>query len=464
MKHFLLFLLLIAANTIHAQPVKNSFNAAFQKFLADPDYKHATVSLFVTDLTSGKSVTEYLTQTGLAPASTQKVVTAATAYHLLGADFRYETRVGYTGKLENGRLTGNIIIKGSGDPTLGSWRYDDTKEERVINEIVAAVKQAGISELDGHVLIDEHLFDDEVIPDGWTWQDIGNYYGAGARALNWRENQFDLYLRSGAEIGSLVAIAGTKPEYISRLNLESKLKAAPVGTGDHAYIYLPMFYRKGFVRGTIPVNQNKFSISGTMPEPGRQMAMTIEGLLKKQSLETIDANYPANAEAAYGSAQDIYTIESPSLDSICYWFLQKSINLYGEALLKTLGKRFGKSGSTSEGVKVVQDFWAKNGIDAYALNINDGSGLSPQNRITTDDLVKVLLFAKKQPWYSGFYKGIPTINGIKMKSGSIGGVISYTGYLPGKSGNYVFAFIVNNYNGTGNATRRKMWKLLDVLK
>jgi D-alanyl-D-alanine carboxypeptidase/D-alanyl-D-alanine-endopeptidase (penicillin-binding protein 4) len=133
-------------------------------------------------------------------------------------------------------------------------------------------------------------------------------------------------------------------------------------------------------------------------------------------------------------------------------------------LLKTLGKKFGKQGSTTEGVKIVQDFWKNQGIDQYALDMIDGSGLSPQNRITADDLVRVLLFAKKQPWFDDYFKGFPVINGIKMKSGSIKGVISYTGFISGKGGNYVFAFIVNNYNDSGSQMRRKMWSLLDLLK
>ncbi len=464
MKKISILLLVACSHFAEAQPVKSIFNTTFQKFASDPDYKHATISLMVVDLKTGHTVTEVNTQTGMAPASTQKIVTAATAYQMLGKDFRYRTNVGYRGTIENGKLTGDIIIRGSGDPTIGSWRYSETKAQSVINEMMVAILQQGINEIDGHVFVDESAFDGEVIPDGWTWQDIGNYYGAGARALNWRENQFDLYLKSAGTIGSTVDIAGTNPAQIADLHLQSKLKAAGAGTGDNVYIYLPMFSNPGFVRGTIPVNQNKFTVSGTLPQPSLQLAITLESALKKQTFSAVEKDYPAQPDNNFTGVTNFYSVESPALDSICYWFLQKSINLYGEALLKTLGEKFGKDGSTSSGVKVVQDFWKKQGIDPYALNMIDGSGLSPQNRITTDDLVKVFLFAKKQPWFQSYFNGFPTINGIKMKSGSISGVISYTGYIPGKSGDYVFAFFVNNYNGSGNATRKKMWQLLDVLK
>lgn len=464
MKRVLLILAIFCCQTSGAQPVQNEFTAAFKKFQNDDNLKHATIGLFVYDLKSGKNIFTQNAQAGLVPASTQKIVTAATAYALLGKDFRYETKIGYSGKIENGRLTGNIIIRGGGDPTLGSWRYESTKEHHIINGIIAAILQSGVKELNGHVLTDESLFSGEIIPDGWIWQDLGNYYGAGAQALNWRENQFELYLKSGAGAGSDVEISGTKPDYITGLNLKSALKAAAAGTGDNAYIYPPLFGRAGWVRGTIPVNQRKFSISGTLPGPGRQLAITIEAALKKIPIEEAERFYPSDQIKDTGMVKEVYSIESPSLDSICYWFLQKSINLYGEALIKTLGEKFGKAGTTAEGIRVIQDFWKKQGIDSYALNMMDGSGLSPQNRITADALVRVLMFAKKQPWFDDYFRGFPAINGIKMKSGTIGGVLSYTGFIPARDGNYIFAFIVNNYNGSSSRMRTKMWQLLDILK
>lgn len=464
MKRVLLILAIVCYQPSGAQPVQNELTAAFKKFQNDDNLKHATTSLLVYDLKSGKNIFTQNGQSGLAPASTQKIITAATAYALLGKDFRYETKIGYSGKIENGRLTGDIIIKGSGDPTLGSWRYRSTKEDPVINGIIAAILQSGIKELNGHVLSDESLFSGEIIPDGWIWQDLGNYYGAGAQALNWRENQFELYLRSGAAVGADVELSGTNPEHVTGLNLKTALKAAAAGTGDNAYIYPPFFDRAGWVRGTIPAGQRKFAVSGTLPDPGRQLAITVEAALKKISLEEAEKYYPPDHTVDKGVVKEIYSIASPSLDSICYWFLQKSINLYGEALIKTLGEKFGKAGTTTEGIRVVQDFWKKQGMDSYALNIMDGSGLSPQNRITAEVLVRVLTFAKKQPWFDDYFRGFPTINGIKMKSGTIGGVLSYTGLIPATDGNYIFAFIVNNYNGSASRMRTKMWQLLDVLK
>jgi D-alanyl-D-alanine carboxypeptidase/D-alanyl-D-alanine-endopeptidase (penicillin-binding protein 4) len=360
-------------------------------------------------------------------------------------------------------LDGDIIIKGSGDPTLGSLRYKQSSEESVIAAFKEAISRQGIKQIKGNVYADESLWNDEATPDGWIWQDIANYYGAGARALNWRENQYDLYLKSGKNVGDSVSIVGTKPSFVDGLNLKSLATSGAKGSGDNMYIYFPLNDPFGYARGTIPVNENKFTISGAMPHPAKQLALTLEAAIKNTTAEQVAANEPS-VQKSVAEGTVFYTYNSPRLDSIMFYFLKRSINLYGESLIKTLGYQESKDGSTNAGVKVIRDFWQKKGIEPSALNIIDGSGLSPSNRVTTASLVTVMEFARNQKWFSSFYDALPVISGIKMKSGSINGVVSYTGYIKGKNGNnYTFAFVVNNYDGSGNAVRQKMWKLLGEL-
>ncbi len=462
MKKLLLFYCLLASSGAFAQRTESQFNSAFKIMKADPSFRHATISLYVINTTTGKTVTEENIETGVAPASCQKVITAASAFGLLGHDYRYKTTLAYTGKIVNGVLNGNLILKGSGDPTLGSWRYDETKEDKIISELKEAISREGIHEITGHVLADESIWNDETIPGGWIWQDIGNYYGAGARPLNWRENQYDLYLKSGNNVGDSVLITGTKPSFVYDLHLKSKVTSGPKGSGDNNYIYLPLGDAYGFVRGTTPVNENHFTISGAMPNAAAQLALTMEASVKKQPVDKLATTY--SEENDPGKAIIFYTHTSPPLDDIIFHFLRRSINLYGESLIKTLGYQFAGYGITDSGVNVIQNFWKDKGIEPYAINIIDGSGLSPSNRVTTKALVTVMEYARKQSWFSSFYNALPTISGIKMKSGTISGVVSYTGYIKGNNGNeYTFSFIINNYDGKANDVRQKMWKLLGIL-
>lgn len=159
------------------------------------------------------------------------------------------------------------------------------------------------------------------------------------------------------------------------------------------------------------------------------------------------------------------SIVSPTFDKLNYWFLQKSINLYGETFLKTIAVQNNLEGSTENGLEIIKVFWEKNGIKKSALQMIDGSGLSTGNRITTKALTTVMQYARNQKWFASFYEALPLMNDIKMKSGYINGVRSYTGYVTDKSGRtYTFAFIINNFNGSSSLVKDKMYSFLNQLK
>ncbi len=459
MKTTTAFVLAVSVSvTTIAQSISSKLQTAFTQFEEDPQLQSGIASLYVVDAKTGKTVFEKNAGIGLAPASTQKVITAATAYALLGKDFRYQTKFAYT---SNGN-SATLYIQPSGDPTLGSWRWDANNEESVMKRLAAAAKPLQGKTID-KVMIDAKGWNSESIPDGWIWQDIGNYYGAGATALNWRENQFDLHLQSGPNIGNEVKVAGTKP-HLYGVKFESQATAAAKGTGDNAYIYYPLQANIMLVRGTIPQGESKFVISGAMPQPYNQFAYTLAENLKG------NGDVSANAAPVFNysnstNATVFHTEYSPVLDSIVYWFNKKSINLYGEALVKTMAMQTKGEGETGEGVKALKNFWKEQGIATTDLNMVDGSGLSPLNRVTTKAQVAVLQFAKNQSWYSGFYNSLPEYNGMKMKSGTIRGVKGFTGYHTSKDGNeYIFSFLVNNYNGSASSLVQKMYKVLNVLK
>jgi D-alanyl-D-alanine carboxypeptidase/D-alanyl-D-alanine-endopeptidase (penicillin-binding protein 4) len=159
----------------------------------------------------------------------------------------------------------------------------------------------------------------------------------------------------------------------------------------------------------------------------------------------------------------ILTYESPTLDKIVYWFLRKSINMYGETLLKTLGKEKKGNPGFKSGVAYLKEFWKSKGINANMINFADGSGLSPQNYVSARAEVQALLYARKQSWFDSYYDGFPTQdNGIKMKSGTMRDTKSFAGFHTSKDGKkYVFSIIINNYQGSGSA---ELQKILNVLK
>jgi len=467
MKKFITLILFVCFSvTLFAQTVTSKLNKAFEQFQNDPQLQSAIASLYVIDAKTGAVIFDKNSTIGLAPASTQKIFTSTTAYELLGKDFQYKTAFGLGKEADN---TGSILyIMPSGDPTLGSWRWDNTKEDKVIQRIAEAVKNTRAKQF-SKVVVDNRGWESETIPGGWIWEDIGNYYGAGAEALNWRENQFDLILKSGAAIGDPVQVVETKPK-LYNYNIISYASAAAKGTGDNSFIYLPLNASTGVIRGTIPVNENQFVVSGAMPSGSGQFTATLLDTLFKAGITTpktalIADKYSKDLKVDNNNITVFYTEYSPSLDSIVYWFLKKSINLYGEALLKTIAYTKKGEGATDVGVDIVRNFWKEKGLPETELNIVDGSGLSPLNRVTTHAQITVLKYAKDQSWFSSFYNALPEYNGMKMKSGTIHAVKGFAGYHTSQNGEeYIFSFLVNNYNGTSSSLVQKMYKVLDVLK
>ena len=448
-----------------SQTISQKLQTAFQKFSNDTQLKHAISSLYVIDAKSGKVVFDKNSQIGLIPASTLKIITAATAFELLGKDYRFKTEFGVINGLRR-----SLYVKGSGDPTFGSWRWESTSENSFLKRLRNAIVNANIDGLDNVLVSFGNNFDEPVvIPDGWIWQDIGNYYGAASQGLNWRENQFDIILKSGKKIGDTVIVLETRPRlyFYDQLSIAT---AASKGSGGNAYIYLPVYpgiagnTLTGIIKGTIPVSEDSFVISGSLTFPQEQFAALLLDSLKNNFAPGMGPKEYSFVESAQPD-KIFYTEFSPSLDSIIYWFLQKSINLYGEALVKTFAYEKTGMGAADSGISIIKNFWKQKGIDPNELIIGDGSGLSPQNRMTTHAQVEVLKYAKRQSWFSYFYDALPEYNNMKMKSGTIKGAKGFTGYHTSKSGNdYIFSFLVNNYNGSPSALVKKMFTVLNVLK
>lgn len=461
--------LLFISTGASAQDLQQKLNAAFGHLQQDSQCRYASVSLTVLDAKTGETVFAANPDMGLATASTLKTVTSATAFYLLGKDFQYQTKISYTGSISaSGILSGDIIIAGAGDPTLGSWRWETTKEKAVLSAMVDAIKKAGIKSINGRIIGDDSAFGTQTIPEGWIWQDVGNYYGAGTSGLCFRENQFDIKLRTGA-IGEPIAIASTVPS-MPYYRFKSELLNAPVGTGDKSYAFLPVGNQTIYLRGTYATDQSKKSISAALPDPAYDLAFRLKDTLAGLGISLSAQPESVTTLTAKGSvltaadAKILTTITSPNLSKIIYWLNQKSVNLYAEQLLKTLAWKAGKPVSTANGVKVLQDFWKAKGIDPDALNIVDGSGLSPGDRATTKTLSLVLKSAKAETWFPDYYESLPTYNSMKMKSGTINDGLSYAGYQTKNGRELCFAIIVNNYSGGTSAMRQKLFRVLDELK
>lgn len=435
---------------------------------SSPQLEHGVVSLCVADAATGKIIYSTNEQMGLMPASNMKVFTSIAALDILGEDYRFKTEIGYNGKILDSILYGNLFIVGYGDPTTGSWRYNQSKEDSIMNQVALVLMHAGIKMIMGDVILDGSKFSFNPVPGGWSWDDLGSYYGAGNWGLNWHENQYDMKLLPSRRVGDTVLIKSTEP-VLAYAHVVNELKTAAAGTGDNSYPYLPPYGDVVLLEGTIPTG-GLFTVSGALPEPFTPIAAALKKMFADKYIKhtgaiqsSLDYRLAQKALPHYDTL--LSTLYSPTMDSVIYWFMKKSINMYGEDLIKTMALEKYGLGTTDSGVAILKSYWQEHGIPKSAFRVADGSGLSPNTHVTTYGLVQALLYAKTRPWYPAFYNSLPVYNGMHMKSGTISGVKSYSGYHTSAKGRqYVFSMIVNNYDGPTESVLNKMYSVLDELK
>lgn len=450
----LLPVFVLSAALVSAQNISQKLDDAVKNMMNSTPAYSANLSMYVSD-ESGNFVYEYNGNKGLSTASTQKIFTAACALETLGKDYQYTTSASFSGNISNGNLDGDLYIFSTGDPTLGSWRYEGYKPENFKQKFISSLKEKGITKISGNLILDDSWFDFQTIPGGWPWNDLGNYYGAGVWGMNWRENQFDLKMNGNKIQNSNIELPDVK--WVSEVKTGGSYDQSLIFTAPHSDVAL--------INGMLPSGKT-MTVSGATPNPpltlGAEMKnwFTENGIdFKGKIISTSQQKINGEKISTFPKNNVFFEYKSPTLDKIVYWFLRKSVNLYGETLIKTLGKEKKNEGSYDAGIAFLKAFWKSKGINSSMINFADGSGLSPQNYVSARAEVQALIWAKKQNWYNDFYEGFPTQgNGMKMKSGTMKNTKSFAGYYKG----YVFSIIINNYQGSNISDA--LYKVLNVLK
>jgi serine-type D-Ala-D-Ala carboxypeptidase/endopeptidase (penicillin-binding protein 4) len=418
-------------------------------------------------------------------ASNMKVVTTAAALDILGENFTFPTRLEYDGMLANGILNGNLYVTGGGDPTLGSRRVTGSLgADEIMDVWVKKVKALGIRQINGNVIGDADFFEENATPEGWTWGDMGNYYGAASFGLNFNDNLYRLTFKSAKESGMPTQIARMEPQ-ISDLSITSNVKTGTPESGDNAYIHGSMYGNYQFIEGTIPSGIPEFSIKGAVPDPPKMCVQVLSQYLTRSRIGitgtatttrlTRRAGKPVNTDRKL-----IYIHNSPTLKEIVYQTNLYSMNLYAETLMKMAGKKVYQDGSTSSGVNAIRTHWFEKGIKNAGFFMRDGSGLSRSNATTTSQLTDILLYTSKQNFFGTFYNSLPVAGAsgtmaplcrgtiaagnVRAKTGTIDRVKSYTGYFRSQSGElYAFSLVANDYEMSGDILQEKVEKVMTLM-
>lgn len=441
------------SSALHGQ---NPYQASLDQLIADPALAGASLGLCVLDAKTGKEQISYQADLARIPASTMKVVTTRYAIELLGLDFRFKTYFGYTGEIDSvGVLHGDLVVQGGGDPTLGS-KYFKTQE--CTERWFMALKEAGIRAVSGDLVVLDNAFQGPPLAGSTAIEDGGNYFGAGAFGVNYRDNTFEVELRSGSAGEIAEVLAPTR----SQLRLISHVVSS-TSSADQAYIYGMPGSEVMHIYGSIPQHQNGFKIKAAMPNPALVLAEELHSYFETRGIEVQGGNVIVQDENNV-RFKVLNVIESPSLTSILNLTNEKSINLNAASLFKAIGKVRLEDGSFSGSWRAISQFRKEKGQPNIGMFIADGSGLSRLNTLTARQLAECTLpmSGDLDLALTGGWKAFAGSDAVRVKSGYIGGVRSYAGRIRKNNGDILcFSVIVNHGNGSASEIRQviERWAL-----
>ncbi|PRZ00102.1 D-alanyl-D-alanine carboxypeptidase/D-alanyl-D-alanine-endopeptidase [Marinilabilia salmonicolor] len=421
---------------------------------------HSSYSIVVRNLKTGETLTSQNGEKAMISASLMKLVTTATALEQLGPGFQYSTRFYVSGPVENGILQGNLIIEGSGDPTLGSKYFEDNHPDIVIQQVAGFLRKEGITGITGKILIDENCFDPFRYPSKRLWEDMGNYYGAPPAGLSWRDNTFELMLQSPARVGEICKVTAVNPPQ-NNITFTSFVRSA-AHNKDSAYIYGVPGQEEWQIRGSMPAARKSFTIKGALPHPGITFGNEVQDLFRRETKIPVERILHDSWKK---QSRLIGEIKSPLLSEIIAETNQRSINLFADHLLLSLGLMKDDSllSVWDRGLSEVDRFWKDKTANAY-LGIADGSGLSPLNKLSSTFMVGMLEHLyQESPLFSEFKNSLsrnghygtlkymwrhPSLQGkIYGKSGSMQDVLGYAGYFfPSGEEPFAFSIIINHHD------------------
>ena len=453
--------------------------ASLQRFLEDPAIRSASVSLIFYEAETGKVLLDHNSDVNLIPASSHKLLVTSTILAALGADYRYQTYLEHTGSINaEGVLEGNLIIRGGGDPSLGSDVAGALSLQALDHLLLGVIERAGIKKISGSVLVDAQYFSGEVIPASWSTSDVGNYYGAGTWGFNIHQNLYYLDFLQKAK-GQRPVIQGTRPA-IDGLTFTNQLSCAGAYSGDNAYIYGGPGEWDKLIKGTIPSGSGIFTIKGSIPDPASFYAKHFCGQLNQAGIAVDVGEGVLNYDIPASDKTLLYLHQSPTLAHLVEYANLESDNMFCETFLMTLGKLESGSGSRAEGIQYLRTYFSEHGYQT-SFNMEDGSGLSRANRISAGLLADVLYAALTNEstgaWFyqtlpqtgvrgtlSKVFKDTPDEMRLTAKTGSMRGIRSLTGHFYTKNEKpIVFSIIINDYRGNGYAVWKKMESFLTNL-
>lgn len=485
----LIFSLTLAATVVQAQKAQRKYRSV-EKILSeirnDSDFKNAGFGFIAIDAQTGNIISSCNPDMALKPASNLKLITTATMLELYGPDYTFATKLEYTGYIDtlSHILHGNIIIKGGGDPTLGSKYFGQSSNKQFLTQWMEAIQNLKIDSIAGAIIADASIYSSDMIPASWSWTNIGNYFGAGACGLSIYDNYYTIFFNTGNTLGARVEIIKTIPD-VPYLTFDNQVVADTVSE-DKSNIFGAPYCNMRYLRGELPIGKPGFGVKGSLPDPSYFAAYELGRTLQDKGIKIKDNPttirlLEISGKQLGGNKTEITTIYSPPVSKIVELTNLFSINLFAEHFLAHCGLKLTGNPETESAARAMTDFWKAKGMDTQGMDQTDGSGLSQYDAVTPRQMVFLLSYMKNQSAHfnefynslpvagregtlNGMFKGSPAEGNLRAKSGTIERVKAYSGYTKSLAGHeIVFSMIVNNFSCTSKQANIKLERLMIAL-
>jgi len=435
-------------------------HAVLDQNFSIPILSRALMAVHVVSLRDGRTVYELNADKLVMPASNMKLITIAVAADRLGWDYRYRTTLEAAGTIHDGVLHGDLIVTGSGDPSIGS---SDQRDGPLFLEWADALVRAGIMRVEGRIVGDDNAFDDEGLGAGWAWDYLTAGYAAPTGALSYNENVVVLRVFPGTSAGEPASISSGPPG----ADLEITNLVTTAGTGSALNIELTRAPGSSslIVRGAIAAGSPPVVRTMTIQNPTRffvegfRAALASRGIAVSGGAWDIDDIDPIPATRRIPVAEHV----SEPLSTLAGYAMKVSQNFYGETFFKTLGRSPGAIGTAEAGRQAVRATLEAWGVPTDGLVMYDGSGLSRYNYVTGRTLTAVLQHVWADERLRGPFLAELPVGGhdgtlearmkdavldrrVQAKTGSINNVRALSGFLDTSRGEKLaFVMIANHY-------------------
>lgn len=395
----------------------------------------AVAGVYIEDIVTGEVLVDINGDRSMIPASITKAITSASVLAEHKPDYRFETEVFLDGDINGNVAEGNLVIKVCGDPTIESSYFPENLG--FADSIAAALRRMGVDKITGSVVVDSESFVNQPLPTGWVEEDFAWPYGAGHFSTNFRDNKFTLTMPAKKSLPHVPGLIVRHTPAKGSLKIERKRGS-----------------REFLAKGTVRKGRQEVVLSN--PDP--------EATLRHEVAESLGANgievEGRAMNVANSQRHPLYTHCSPELSEILRSLMFRSDNMMAEGALRMIAP----GESREKAVEREMRIWELRNIDTEGVMLEDGSGLSRNDRMTpyfmgdvlawmashynATDYVRLFPKAGFEGTMKSFLKDSALEGAVAMKTGSMKDVQCYAGYKLDGEGfpTHVIVVMVNRFS------------------